>query len=217
LLVLIDVTSVGMDEIMSGQARQTNPAGNAGLLGTLLLRLQPVIIHLASVAQCSWSAGGDSMAAIAAGACGTTASGGCSIAGGGCAGDPSAFSSHGMHPGSSEACAGREGDQLPNSLTPATENALLSLMAASMSLRNYIKVQPTSGTEPAVPATGLHDAGSSQPATSHVKAQDLVAVLSAVLSLSATLISKGPWWQEAKAKHPLLLLETLGNTSKVCE
>jgi hypothetical protein len=44
---------------------------------------------------------------------------------------------------------------------------------------------------------------------------DLVAALSAVLVLATHLISGGPWWQEAKAHHPLVLIETLSLTAKV--
>jgi hypothetical protein len=44
---------------------------------------------------------------------------------------------------------------------------------------------------------------------------DLVATLDSVLSMAHTLISGGPWWQEAKACHPLILVDALHDTSTV--
>jgi hypothetical protein len=44
---------------------------------------------------------------------------------------------------------------------------------------------------------------------------DLAAILDAVLVLASVLVSGGPWWQEAKAKCPLLLIETLHMVLKV--
>jgi hypothetical protein len=44
---------------------------------------------------------------------------------------------------------------------------------------------------------------------------DLVAALGAVLALATDLVSDGPWWQQAKADHPALLIETLSMTAKV--
>jgi hypothetical protein len=56
---------------------------------------------------------------------------------------------------------------------------------------------------------------STAPATRTPRQDDLVAALDAVLALAAHLISDGPWWQQAKAHYPLLLIETLSATAKV--
>jgi hypothetical protein len=42
-----------------------------------------------------------------------------------------------------------------------------------------------------------------------------VAAVSALLSLAHTLTNGSPWWQEAKATYPLLLIETLYNVAVV--
>jgi hypothetical protein len=47
----------------------------------------------------------------------------------------------------------------------------------------------------------LHPANS----TCNFPQDDLVAALDAVLTLATHLISDGPWWQQAKAHHPVLL------------
>jgi hypothetical protein len=47
------------------------------------------------------------------------------------------------------------------------------------------------------------------------EADDMVETLDAVLSLTCSLISRGPWWQEARAKCPLLLIEALYMTYTV--
>jgi hypothetical protein len=44
---------------------------------------------------------------------------------------------------------------------------------------------------------------------------DLVAALDAVLALASDLASGGPWWQQARAQHPLLLIPTLVETCSV--
>jgi hypothetical protein len=38
---------------------------------------------------------------------------------------------------------------------------------------------------------------------------DLVAAFKSLLSLARLLVSDGPWWEEARAKYPLLLIEAL--------
>jgi hypothetical protein len=43
----------------------------------------------------------------------------------------------------------------------------------------------------------------------------LPVMLDAVLSLAYTLVTGGPWWEEARAKYPLLLIEALYTTSMV--
>jgi hypothetical protein len=52
----------------------------------------------------------------------------------------------------------------------------------------------------APPHVGAPVAGSSD---------DIVATLDSLLFLFHSLVSGGPWWQEAKANHPLLLVDAL--------
>jgi hypothetical protein len=40
-------------------------------------------------------------------------------------------------------------------------------------------------------------------------ADDLRDALAALTSLATALVSGGPWWQEAKVNHPVLLIETV--------
>jgi hypothetical protein len=45
----------------------------------------------------------------------------------------------------------------------------------------------------------------------------LAVMLESVLSLAYALVSGGPWWEEARAKHSLLLVEALFATSRVSQ
>jgi hypothetical protein len=56
---------------------------------------------------------------------------------------------------------------------------------------------------------------SPHPATHNPHQNDLVAALGAVLALASDLVSGGPWWQEARACHPLTLVDALYDTSLV--
>jgi hypothetical protein len=38
---------------------------------------------------------------------------------------------------------------------------------------------------------------------------DVLEALDAVLVLATSLVAEGPWWKEAKAHHPVLLVDTL--------
>jgi hypothetical protein len=58
---------------------------------------------------------------------------------------------------------------------------------------------------------------SPHPATRTPHQDDLVAALDAVLALASDLVSGGPWWQEARARHPLALVDALYDTSVVRE
>jgi hypothetical protein len=53
------------------------------------------------------------------------------------------------------------------------------------------------------------------PATPATPQDDLVAALDAVLALASDLVSSGPSWQQAKAHHPLALIDALYDTSLV--
>jgi hypothetical protein len=46
---------------------------------------------------------------------------------------------------------------------------------------------------------------------------DIVASLDSLLFLFHSLVSGGPWWQEAKTNHPLLLVEALYYGSMVSQ
>jgi hypothetical protein len=89
------------------------------------------------------------------------------------------------------------------------------LMAASLALRNHVALESSSGPEPAVLAEGSQHTDSRQPQSSQGGRVDSVAALDSILSLLAALVTGGPWWQEAKAHHALLLLETLSMVHKV--
>jgi hypothetical protein len=60
--------------------------------------------------------------------------------------------------------------------------------------------------------TGAVSSGHPPSAGAPREADDMVGTMDAVLSLTCSLISRGAWWQEAKAKYPLLLIETLYTT-----
>jgi hypothetical protein len=62
---------------------------------------------------------------------------------------------------------------------------------------------------------GTVPSGQPSPAGALPEADDMVDTLDAVLSLTYSLISRGPWWQEAKAQYPLLLIDTLYMTYMV--
>jgi hypothetical protein len=64
-------------------------------------------------------------------------------------------------------------------------------------------------------AGGLQYLGSNTLRLSEGGSDDIVAALDAVLSLARELVMKGAWWQEAKAHHPVLLIETLYMVTKV--
>jgi hypothetical protein len=71
--------------------------------------------------------------------------------------------------------------------------------------------QPGSGTQSEAPM----DAPAAVPGPHQEVPDDLVTGLTALLSLAHTLISGGPWWQEAKADHPLVVVEMLYRTGTV--
>jgi hypothetical protein len=64
-------------------------------------------------------------------------------------------------------------------------------------------------------SSGSHGDLSATAAGASTDRGDVVAALSAALSLAYTLTSDSPWWQEAKATRPLVLIETLYNVAVV--
>jgi hypothetical protein len=88
--------------------------------------------------------------------------------------------------------------------TLPVESTLL-LLGASASLLRFCVAMAVDSTL----SRSLH------PATHATPQDDLVAALDAVLALASDLVSGGPRWQQAKAHHPLALVNALYNTSLV--
>jgi hypothetical protein len=106
-------------------------------------------------------------------------------------------------------------------LTIGLESLLVLLQASARVLANCVQVATASeraysrlaqgwqqGSFPA--PCGMQAEPAEVPAKQ--KLNDLVTALDAVLSLSAALVSGGPLWHEARAHHPLLLIDTLHST-----
>jgi hypothetical protein len=93
--------------------------------------------------------------------------------------------------------------------TLPVENILLLLGASANLLRLCVLLAVDNEAAYSILSSSL------QPATHIGPQDDLVAALGAVLALASDLVSGGPWWQQAKAHHPLALIEALHNTSVV--
>jgi hypothetical protein len=109
------------------------------------------------------------------------------------------------------------------------DSALLLLMGASAVVERCVAVGLVSAAGHGIISGG--SAGTGQPSSSASQAfrsaartagnqagltaapepngDDLMAAFQLLLSLARLLVSDGPWWEEARAKYPLLLIEAL--------
>jgi hypothetical protein len=131
---------------------------------------------------------------------------------------------HGARCTTCEASAiGKETDATPGAQVPVSriicnipaDNTLLLLKAVAYVTGRAAAFVTGHECESAGTAQGLHHAGSSE-ASQHCSenfaekdVDALITALDAVLRLASALVSGGPWWQEARTKHPLVLIETL--------
>jgi hypothetical protein len=117
-------------------------------------------------------------------------------------------------------------------LPPPTDSALLLLMGASSLLERCVAVGLVNTAARRIlssgaRAGGVHNQGPSSSGSAGSQAgltaqssgqaasDDLKTALESLLSLAHLLTHEGPWWQEARAKYPLLLIETLFKVSVV--
>jgi hypothetical protein len=113
------------------------------------------------------------------------------------------------------------------SAVPA-DAALLMLMASARILHTCVALAASGqcaesilpqGVQPASSRTteSICSEGAAAAAGQPQGGDELLVILDSVLSMAYDLISGGPWWEQARAKHQLLLLHTLYNTSVVRE
>jgi hypothetical protein len=126
--------------------------------------------------------------------------------------DPEQGDSH--TPGTSRVGSDDIGGRAP--LFPA-DSTLQLLMAAGHLLAYTTLKASESDIHYTVLAGGLQYIGSNTLTLPANSSNAIAAALDAVLSLTRTLVTKGAWWQEAKAHHPLLLVETLSILAKVSQ
>jgi hypothetical protein len=112
--------------------------------------------------------------------------------------------------GSYDTCGPRNSQ----SLYPA-DSTLQLLIAAGFLLASTMLQANVSEIHYTVLAGGLQYIGSNTSTLPDNSSNAIAAALDAVLSLTHALVMKGAWWQEAKAHHPLLLVDTLRSIAKV--
>jgi hypothetical protein len=115
---------------------------------------------------------------------------------------------------------------------PPADSALMLLMAAARTLAVAVSLgcmgqhctccgrwEAGSGTSIPIPAKGHTGSRSGRVRASGLQELgDVMSGLECLLSLASDLTLQGPgsWWEEAKQHHPLLLIQALMATAKVC-
>jgi hypothetical protein len=211
----------------------------ATVLRTFLQEVLPVLLHVAALAQGEGgvssihardgSAQVQPQAAVCSGLCGPDAStcrlgGPCNIATGR---ESSTSSSSSTRPAVEGSVPGANVSVPAAASSVPVENTLFLLRAAAGILGHCLRYAVSNEVAYEVISQGMQRAGAS-PDQPHSKAacrgqpdscnssyrptgvtDDLATAPGAVMSLICALISKGPWWEEARAKYPLLLIQTL--------
>jgi hypothetical protein len=183
-------------------------AGNAISLRILIEEMLPVLSHVASLTQPASHTAEKGMSSVKSAAASlavpTT-----------CGQDPKL----GGLP--SPATSGNSSDPLSGtwdsgSLYPV-DSTLQLLMAAADLTAASARLAFRSPSHYTVLAGGLQHIGSDRLTLTYHISDGIIAALDAVLSLARALVTKGAWWQEAKAHHPLLLIEALHTVAKVVQ
>jgi hypothetical protein len=86
------------------------------------------------------------------------------------------------------------------------------LSAAVLLVMNCMRMIMMSPDHYPVLAKGLQRTSSNDAVEAQDEGRDdVLAALDATLLLTTSLVTEGPWWKEARAHHPILLIDALAS------